>query len=286
VPLDAARIERLLRRANGERWGLSAPALAAAVEAGAARAFAGREPSARELDGYLDSLHLPDLALACACAGGHDAAWEHLVRELRPVLYRAADAIDPTGGARELADSLYADLYGLDDRRGERRSLFRYFHGRSSLATWLRAVLAQRHVDQVRAGKRTEPLPAEERNEPAAAPAADPDTPRLAGLVQHAFRRAIDRLPVKDRFRLRSYYVAGLTLAQIGRLGGDHEATVSRHLTRIRREVRDGALRHLREEMRLQPAEVDQAIRSTLDDPGELDLAKLLGAADDKKPAG
>lgn len=283
--LDAAIIERLVTRADGERWGLSAPALAAAVEAGAARAFAGREPSARELARYLDSLHLADLGLACACAAGHEAAWDHFVRELRPVLYRAADAIDPAGGARELADSLYADLYGLDDRSGERRSLFRYFHGRSSLATWLRAVLAQRHVDRVRAGRRTEPLP-EERHEPAAAPAPDPDAPRLAALVRQAFRAAVGRLPVEDRFRLRSYYVAGLTLAQIGRLGGDHEATVSRHLTRIRREVRDAALRHLRDEMHLQPAEVDQAIRITLDDPGELDLGALLAEADDKKSPG
>ena len=161
--LDAAIIERLATRADGERWGLSAPALAAAVAAGAARAFAGREPSARELARYLDSLHLADLGLACACAAGHEAAWDHFVRELRPVLYRAADAIDPAGGARELADALYADLYGLDDRSGERRSLFRYFHGRSSLATWLRAVLVQRHVDQLRAGRRTEPLPDDER---------------------------------------------------------------------------------------------------------------------------
>ena len=37
--------------------------------------------------------------------------------EYRPILYRAADALDPSGGARDLADSLYADLYGL--RKGD-----------------------------------------------------------------------------------------------------------------------------------------------------------------------
>ena len=45
---------------------------------------------------------------------------------------------------------------------GERQSLFRYFQGRSSLATWLRAVLAQRYVDRLRAQKRLEPLPEED----------------------------------------------------------------------------------------------------------------------------
>ena len=80
------------------------------------------------------------------------------MREHRPGLYRAADAIAPGGNGRELADSLYADLFGLQSQGGERRSLFRYFHGRSSLATWLRAVLAQRHVDGIRTGRRFEPL--------------------------------------------------------------------------------------------------------------------------------
>jgi DNA-directed RNA polymerase specialized sigma24 family protein len=41
---------------------------------------------------------------------------------------------------------LYADLYS--------KSLFRYFQGRSSLATWLRAVLSQRYVDRIRANRR------------------------------------------------------------------------------------------------------------------------------------
>ncbi len=40
--------------------------------------------------------------------------------------------------AREMADSLYADLYGLrESSDGSRRSLFDYFHGRSKLSTWL-----------------------------------------------------------------------------------------------------------------------------------------------------
>ena len=80
----------------------------------------------------------------------------------RPLLYRAADALDPGGGARDLADSLYADLFGIGDHAGERQSLFRYFHGRSSLTTWLRAVLAQRHVDRLRTHRRLDALPEEE----------------------------------------------------------------------------------------------------------------------------
>ena len=57
-----------------------------------------------------------DLDLARRCAAGEPAAWDRFVLEYRPVLYRAADALDRSGGAREVADSLYAELYGLKDR--------------------------------------------------------------------------------------------------------------------------------------------------------------------------
>ncbi len=116
-----------------------------------------------------------DLELARQCAAGDERAWERFVREYRPVLYRAADALDPSGGARDLADSLYADLYGIrtaevSESGSERRSLFRYFQGRSSLATWLRAILAQRYVDRLRAGRRLQPLPDDEDVGEAAGP--------------------------------------------------------------------------------------------------------------------
>ncbi len=121
----------------------------------------------------MNASYARDLELARQCAAGEEQAWERFVLEFRPVLYRAADALDPGGGARDLADSLYADLYGMPQGGSERRSLFRYYQGRSSLATWLRAVLSQRYVDRLRAQKRLEPLPEEDS-------AARPDRRRSA----------------------------------------------------------------------------------------------------------
>src|SRR6202035_4013845 len=96
--------------------------------------------------------------LATACMEDRAAAWEHFVNAYRPYLRAAAAAVLRCGSAspeaRELADSLFAELYGLADGTRGDRSLFRYFHGRSSLKTWLRAVLAQRHIDVIRAGRR------------------------------------------------------------------------------------------------------------------------------------
>jgi len=148
--IEEQLVERLFRQAKADRWRAPRDRFVQALESSVARAFAGRRPDPRELERHLTSLHLEDLAIACACAAGDEEAWEHFVLTQRPHLYRSADAIDPSGGARELADALYADLFGLGDRAGERQSLFRYFHGRSSLTTWLRAVLAQRYVDRLR----------------------------------------------------------------------------------------------------------------------------------------
>ena len=185
VRIDASLVARLYREAQASRWGVSEPAFTAALERSAAKALPDRPQDRKRLERYLTSLHLEDLALACACAEGHEAAWDHFVLEYRPVLYRSADAIDPGGGARELADSIYADLFGLQERDGERRSLLRYFHGRSSLSTWLRAVLAQRQVDRVRSTRRLTPLEDEEGVPPAlvSAPSADPDSLRFAALT-------------------------------------------------------------------------------------------------------
>ena len=268
-----ALAERLHRDARAERWGLSVERFTAALQASADRA------SPPDVSAYLNSLHLEDLAVACACIDGDERAWEHVVRELRPVLYRAADALRPGGGARDLADSLYADLYGMQERGGERRSLLRYFHGRSSLATWLRAVLAQRVVDAVRAERRLEPLTGDD-SIPAeaigAAPARDPDHLRYAALLQRALDAAVSRLAARDRLRLACYYAQQLTLAETGRVLDEHEATVSRHLTKTRRAIRAEIERYLRSECGLRDDEVARCLELVLEDVGPIDLGGMF----------
>ena len=201
--IDANVVNRLYRQARAGRWRVPADRFARALEASAERAL-GKDSAAREVERYLTSLHLDNLALACACAHGDEPAWEHFVLVQRPLLYRAADAIDPGGGARDLADSLYADLFGIGDHPGERQSLFRYFHGRSSLTTWLRAVLAQRHVDRLRRHRRLDALPEEESAGAmrSADPPAEPERDRYVQLIRRALTDAVAGLQARDRLRL------------------------------------------------------------------------------------
>jgi RNA polymerase sigma factor (sigma-70 family) len=226
-----------------------------------------------------------DLELARRCAAGEEQAWERFILEYRPLLYRAADALDASGGARELADSLYADLYGMPASGAERRSLFRYYQGRSSLATWLRAVLSQRFVDRLRAQKRLEPLPDEEHESSVRGrrhdDPVDPDHRRHLAVLRTALAHAVDRLPPRDRLRLGCYYVEELTLADTGRVLKEHEATASRQLARTRRVLRDDVERQLRDQ-HLSDVQIQECFASASDAAGPLDLGQLLGR---KKPA-
>ncbi len=255
------------------------------MESSAARVLGLKSQDRRELERYLGSLHLEDLALACACADGDDGAWEHFVREQRPLLYRAADALAPGGAARDLADSLYADLFGLREAGGERASLFRYFHGRSSLTTWLRAVLAQRYVDRLRTDQRFEALPDDEspRALPAPAHVVDPDRSRFVSLIRVALALVLSRLPGRDRLRLACYYAQELTLAETGRILGEHEATSSRQLARTRKQLSSAVTQHLRVEHGLTDAEVARCFESVIEDAGPLDLRTLLPDSPERK---
>jgi RNA polymerase sigma factor (sigma-70 family) len=215
-----------------------------------------------------------DLELARLCAEGDERAWERFVREFRPILYRAADALDPTQGARDIADSLYAELYGIKTEEGERQSLFRYYQGRSSLATWLRAVLAQRYVDRVRGQRRMEALPDEEP--PARREDPDPERRRYVSLVQQALGRAVSALKARDRLRLGCYYIQELTLAETGRVLNESEATSSRHLARSRKAIRSAIEHELRDEAGLSDGQIAECFASLSDDPGPLDLKQVI----------
>jgi RNA polymerase sigma-70 factor (ECF subfamily) len=277
--LHAGIVARLWRRAEADRWALPTQDFATALERSAAHRFRDHAPSASELEQYLDSLHLDDLALACACARGSEPAWEHFVREFRPILLRMASRGQQTDRARDVADSIYAELFGLEERDGVRRSLFDYFHGRSTLAGWLKAVVAQRLVDKARASRRMDPLPDDEALMPdpasGATPEADLDRRRFLALVRQALVEAIAGLEARDRLRLTLYYAQDMTLAAVGRVLCESEATSSRKLERTRVGLRAAVERRLREVDRLTDAQVELCFDHARTDPA-FDLARTL----------
>jgi RNA polymerase sigma-70 factor len=253
-----ALMRQFFAESLADRWHLSFQSFQAALTRSAAKRCGESSPTAEKIQEYFAALHMRDLVLACACADGSENAWNEFIAEYRSYLRAAAAAIlrrpasDPA--AIDLADSLFADLYGLSGGKAGGRSLFRYFHGRSSLKTWLRAVLAQRHIDAIRAEKKFDSLDedaedGETRRVPELSTVEIPSDPHRETYLQkfrEALTLALASLEARDRERLRLYYVEDRTLAEIGREVGEHESSVSRNLERVRRELRvtvEGLLR-------------------------------------------
>ena len=280
-----ALVARLHRRSCCQAWGLDERGFARTLERVARHRFGDLFAEAPELESYLESLHLEDLALVAACLDGRDAAWEHLVSVYRRDLRQASRAIAGESGV-EIADSIFAELYGLDELDGERRSLLRYFHGRSRLSTWLRTVLAQRHIDRVRAARRLEPLDeamlearADAGEDRYRADPPEPATERYVAAFRSALTKAVSALDPRQRQRLAWYYSHRLTLAEIGRLLGEHEATVSRKLERARRDLRSSVESTLRQRYHYSDAEVARCLELGLT-PAEADIGRFFAAAE------
>jgi RNA polymerase sigma-70 factor (ECF subfamily) len=228
---------------------LTAAELARALAAIGAKHNFGLPPGSSaapaQQEKFLRGLQLPDLALAQACALGREPAWQLFLTRFRAPLRQAAIAITgSSSGGEDLADSLYAELFGLSEHAGERRSPLAGYTGRGSLMGWLRATLAQRHVDHYRRTWRESPLPEPGSGlEPAAATTEIP-APELTGLA-HALEQVLQQLAPEDRFLLAAYFLDQHTLLQIARLLRVSEATISRKLKRLTADIHKQLLKQL-----------------------------------------
>lgn len=197
------------------------------------------DASAVEIRSFLLSLRVDELALARACAAGNNDAWEIFLMRYREKLYLSALRIArEDSAARELADTLYADLYGTTTREGERVSKLASYTGRGSLEGWLRTVLAQEYVNRYRRTKRLVSLDEEsEDGIQFRAPESDPaptSDQRLASVTDEA----LQSLSSEDRMVLSAYYLDGRTLAEIARMLRVHESTISRKLDKLAKSLR------------------------------------------------
>jgi RNA polymerase sigma-70 factor, ECF subfamily len=234
----ALSLRVLFEKSGGERYGLTLQAFAVVLEQVATKYVPQAGPQ-QKLEFWRD-LKLEELALARACAAGHDPAWQAFLTRFREKLYDIARGITKEdSSARDLADSLYADLYGTSERDGRRVSRLNFYMGRGSLEGWLRTVLAQEFVNRYRKTKRLVSLEeqAEEGVQFSAAPPSGPTSP-LDSRLGAALDEALGQLADQDRLVLASYYLDDRTLTEIGRMVGVHESTISRRLEKLLKGLR------------------------------------------------
>jgi RNA polymerase sigma-70 factor, ECF subfamily len=208
--------------------------------------YAGEASEPEQLE-LVATLRVAELSLARACSAGNEAAWEAFLTRYRVPLYEAAYRIakdEATG--RELADGLYADLYGVSNHDGRRVSKLDYYMGRGSLEGWLRTVLSQQYIDRYRAQVKDVSLEelVEDGVSFAARPVAMETVPDER--VGAAIAQTLAQLSADERFLLASYYLDQRTLADIGRQLNVHESTISRRLERLMTDLRERVRKRLR----------------------------------------
>ena len=240
-PAIQAAIHELLpelhSKAGCDKIGLTHESFAVILSEVGAKHAGSASPA--ELRTFFLSLRIDELALAQACAAGQKSAWEIFMTRYREKLHLSALRIArEDSAARELSDTLYADLYGTNIRDGQRMSKLASYTGRGSLEGWLRTVLAQEYVNRYRRTKRLVSLD-EESEEGVQFSAPEPEPlPSADNRLSRATDEALATLPAEDRLILSAYYLDGRTLAEIARMLGVHESTISRKLDRLAKALR------------------------------------------------
>src|ERR1700684_4432283 len=231
-------LAELCAKSGCEKFGLSRESFAAILCSVAAK-YIPTGASASEVCVFLRTLRVDELALARACVAGNNSAWEIFLTRYRERLYLTALRIArEESAARDLADSLYAELYGTTLRDGTRVSKLESFTGRGSLEGWLRTVLAQEFVNRYRRTKRLVSLDEEiEGGAQYAAPHPEPDASPHARL-QSSIDSALAALCSEDRLVLDAYYLDGRTLAEVAGMLGVHESTISRKVDQLAKSLR------------------------------------------------
>jgi RNA polymerase sigma-70 factor len=184
-------------------------------------------------------IHYEDLFLAMGCSRQDKVSWEHFADEYIPLLRKfSMQACSDSGEGEDLAQEIIVKMLKEGNRMAG-------YNGRGSLAGWLRVTVAHAAVDRFRRANRLVSLDDSSHN---GAPAdwmvtgeSDREEAldsRWGPIISNTVSEIISRLAARDRLVLGLYYLRGISLLAIGRQFRIHEATVSRWIERLRRDIR------------------------------------------------
>ncbi len=264
--LDPRLVAKLFERSQAREYDIPLDEFTTILD-GIRQRYLPAVTGSAEIAEFLGGLRLEDLALARGCAAGNEKAWECFLNRYRQKLYAAAQAIaQDAATGRGMADALYSELFGTrTDAAGRRLSKLASYAGRGALDGWLRTILAQEYVNRYRSGKRLVSLEEKEEagrqfiaTEQTAEPLPDPR-------LEQATDEALRELPADDRLILAAYYLDGRTLAEIGRMLGVHESTISRKVDKATAAIRKRIVKELRSRG-MSAAEAEEALQADVRD--------------------
>lgn len=230
----------------------------------------------------LRSLHVRDLWLATACAGGDavalraiDAYCSGAIRDVVRRVRASAELVDETAQVtREL----------LFVKKGDAPPKVARYAGRGDLRSWTMVVAAREAVRIAKAEARDSPPLAGKMLDAATIAEADIELDYLKRTYRPEFERALADalagLPARDRALLKYHYVDGLNGRRIAAIHQVHPATVTRWLEAARQALADGTHALLQERLGLGSSELaslERLVSSQL----ELSLSRQLGGKAD-----
>ncbi|MGH8131127.1 MAG: RNA polymerase sigma factor [Steroidobacteraceae bacterium] len=217
-------------------------------------------------------LSLDDLYLAAACANGDEDAWREFSERHFEFMRGFARRFLPSAAARELADEVIAELWS--------RGRLKQYEGRSTLRTWLGAVVSHAALNSRKAMSRMVPLETRQARSSdeteSSFESTGPASEEAARLLREMLSEAVRSLETEERLLLQLYYEQEMTLDEMSATLSASSAAISRRLKRTREVLRAV----IEVQSRRRTGESAETLRAGLDlGRIELDLGKLFGGA-------
>lgn len=223
--------------------------------------LAERVPFEAPVEEGLQSLHVADLYLACACSRRDEHAIACFEEAHTTTIAMALSGMGNLGSIEEEVRQRLREKLFVPS--GAPPAKIAGYFGRGALRSWVRASAIREALSLVRKSKR-EVLGKDEYLAGLPSLADDPEMMHLKGLYRGVFKTAFEAafagLSARDRTLLRYKYCDASTLDEMASLYRVHRATVARWLA----DIRENLLAQTRERMKLELATSDSELDSIM----------------------
>jgi RNA polymerase sigma-70 factor, ECF subfamily len=228
-----------------------------------------RREEASSIESWLRRLHTKDLYLAFACAQSIEEAWIRFGSLYHKPVYEAALLVCRNRSqADEIARSVVGHLF-LPDAKGSMR--IESYSGLSSLLTWVRVIITNKAVDELRHKCRYTDRFEDvlEIVDEAGTPGAH-RTVRMAlyeRLIQAALQEAPQILNEQEKLILKLRYKNELKMGEIAALVGATQPNLTYRLKRTHKKLKKEVVSILQKRHHLSEAAIKECIDEILENP-------------------